>query len=477
MIVYVFVWLVSCAHRTVISRKRDHFEHKLDCASFVPATEPEVVLSGWSVRTISRGRTTKGNSIMKLKKTSALLIALAVVGVACGSDTKSASDTVIVSTDLPLQGASGDASRDTNRAVALILEQAGGKAGKFKIELKEYDNSTAAKGSWDDATCAKNAADHVANKNEVAVMGTYNSGCAKIEIPVLNQDPTGPMLMVSHANTNPGITKSWDPGEPEKYYPTGVRNYGRVVATDDFQGAAGAQFAQQELKVTKCIVLNDAQTYGVGVATAFVEEANKIGLEIVAEEAWDAKQPNYTALFEGLADSGADCVYLGGINDNNGEQLIKDKVAVLGGNDGAVKLIAPDGFTGYPTVQALAEAQGMYITFAGLPASELVAAGGAGAKFVNDFKAKFGADPASAYAIYGAAAMQYIMKSIAASDGTRKGVRDAAFSGKLVVTAEESVIGKEFSLDPKSGDVTVKDMSIQILKDNAETFLMAWPVV
>jgi branched-chain amino acid transport system substrate-binding protein len=443
---------------------------------------------------------TKGN-IMRLKKASALLIALAVVGAACGSDEKAAETTtapaestpaesapadsapaeggktLIVSSDLPLQGASADASADTNKAIKLILEAAGYKAGDFTIEFKEYDNSTAAKGGWDDATCAKNAADHVANENEVAVMGTYNSGCAKIEIPVLNEDPNGPMLMISHANTNPGITKEWDPGEPDKYYPTGVRNYGRVVATDDFQGAAGAQFAKEELGVTKCVVLDDAQTYGVGVADAFQAEAEKIGIEVVARESWDAKQPNYTALFEGFKSLNPDCVYLGGINDNNGEQLIRDKVAVLGGNGEAdpVKLVAPDGFTGYPTVQALAEAQGMYITFAGLPASELVAAGGAGAKFVESFKSTYGADPASAYAIYGAAAMQYILAAIAKSDGTRKNITEIALSGEIEISAEESVIGKAFKLGP-TGDVNVIDMSVQILKDNTETYLMAWPV-
>ncbi len=323
------------------------------------------------------------------------------------------------------------------------IDQAGGKAGAYNISLKSYDDSTAAKGGWDDATCAKNASDHVANKSEVAVMGTYNSGCAKIEVPVLNQDPTGPMLMISHANTNPGLTKAWDPGEPDKYYPTGVRNYGRVIATDDYQGAADAQFAKQDLKVTKCVVLNDAQTYGVGVATAFKAEAKKQGIEIVADQAWDAKQPNYTALFEGFKSLNPDCVFLGGINDNNGEQLIKDKVSVLGPNNGAVKLIAPDGFTGYPSVQKLAEAQDMYISFAGLPASELIKAGGAGAKFVTDFKAKYGHDPASAYAIYGAAATQFIMAAIAASDGTRKGVLEAAFSGKITISKDQSVIGKD----------------------------------
>lgn len=433
---------------------------------------------------------TKGRT-MRFKKASALFIALAVVGVACGDNSKSSSATtpaggtgapaaaagaLIIATDLPLQGASKDASDDTNNAISLLLEQAGGKAGAYNVTLKPYDDSTAAAGAWDAATCAKNASDHVANKAEVAVMGTYNSGCAKIEVPVLNADTTGPMLMVSHANTNPGLTKAWDPGEPDKYYPTGVRNYARVVATDDFQGAADAQFAKTDLKVTKCVVLNDAQTYGVGVANAFKAEAKKQGIDVVADAAWDSKQPNYTALFEGFKSLNPDCVFLGGINDNNGEQLIRDKVAVLGANDGAVKLIAPDGFTGYPTVQKLAEAQGMYISFAGLPASELIKAGGAGAKFVTDFKAKFGHDPASAYAIYGAAATQYIMAAIAASDGTRKGVLDAAFAGKIQISAADSVIGKAFGIDPKTGDVSVRDMSIQLMKGNVETFLKAWPV-
>ena len=412
---------------------------------------------------------------MKAMKLVAAAAAVALVGgAAATAGAASKSKTLIISSDLPLQGASADASRDTNRAMELYLASQKGKAGKYNIKLKFYDNSTAAKGAWDDATCAKNANDHVANKTEIAVMGTYNSGCAKIQLPVLNQAPGGGMLMVSHANTNPGITKAWDPGEPAKYYPTGVRNYGRVVATDDFHGAAGAQFAKKDLGIKKCIVLNDAQTYGVGVATAFKDEAKKQGIEIVADKAWDSKQPNYTALFEGFKSLGADCVYLGGINDNNGEQLIRDKVAVLGPNTGAVKLIAPDGFTGYPSLLKLTESDAMYITFAGLPAGELVKAGGAGADLVAAFKKKYGADPASAYAIYGAAALQVIMKGVAQSDGTRKSAIAKTLGG-VQISAKESIIGKAFSLD-KNGDITVRDMSIQLVKGGEETFLKPWPV-
>ena len=187
--------------------------------------------------------------------------------------------TLVIGVDLPFQGSSKDSSDDTWNAMQLYLEQIGGKVGNYKVELKKYDDSTAAKGAWDDATCTKNANDHVANADEVAVMGTYNSGCAKLEAPVLNQAPDGPMLMVSHANTNAGLTKTWDPGEPEKYFPTGKRSYARVVTTDDFQGPADAQFAAKDLKVKKCFVLNDTETYGQGVAKTFVDEAKKQGID------------------------------------------------------------------------------------------------------------------------------------------------------------------------------------------------------
>ena len=247
----------------------------------------------------------------------------------------------------------------------LYMEQIGGKAGNYKVELKKYDDSTAAAGSWDDAQCTKNANDHVANANEVAVMGTFNSGCAKIEAPILNQAAGGPMLMVSHANTNPGLTKDWDPGEPAKYFPTGKRSYARVVTTDDLQGPAAAQFAAKDLKVTKCFVLDDTETYGKGVANTFAAEAQKQGITVVGRTSWKKGDANYTALFGQAKAAGADCVFFGGIYDNNGGQLVKDKVAVLGDNT-LVKLIAPDGFTGYPEFNALPQAAGAYLTFAGL---------------------------------------------------------------------------------------------------------------
>jgi len=409
-------------------------------------------------------------------------LALAACGGSSGGGTSGSGSggdgakTLIIATDLPLQGSSKDASADMNKAVKLYLEQVGNKAGKYTVEFKQYDNSTAAKGAWDDATCAKNAQDHVANADEVAVMGTYNSGCAKIEVPVLNQDPDGPMLMVSHANTNPGLTKAWDPGEPDKYYPTGQRNYARVVTTDDFQGSADTAFIAKDLGKKRCFVLNDNQTYGQGVAQAFVDGAKKVGLEILGNQPWDAKQPNYTALFQSIKSKNPDCIFLAGIYDNNGGQLVKDKVKVLGDNT-KVMMMGPDGFSGYTPLQAQPEAEGMYLSFPAFDTQTLRNNGGGAAKFLDAFKAKYGADPSSSYALYAASAVQVILAAIEKSDGTRKGVTDAVFSGSgITIPADISVVGKEIVIDPKTGDTTNRVFSILQMKSGVETFIKAQPV-
>ena len=419
--------------------------------------------------------------MIKPVKIGALVVAGALALAACGGGSDDAASggggkTLVISSDLPMQGASADASTSTNNVIKLYLEQIGNKVGDYTIEFKEYDNSTAAKGSWDDAQCAKNAQDHVANAAEVAVMGTYNSGCAKIIVPVLNQAPDGPMLMVSHANTNPGLTKTWDPGEPDKFYPTGKRNYARVITTDDNQGVAAAQFLKQERGVTKCAVLNDNQTYGQGVATAVKGELANQGIEVVVDEAWDAKQPNYTAIMQKVKAAGADCLYFAGIYDNNGGQLVKDAVAVLGTPSEFV-MMAPDGFTGYPDLQGLPEAEGLLLSFTGLSQDGILAAGGKAAEFIAAYEAKYGAKPVGSFSIYGGAALQVILAAIEKSDGTRAGINNAVFSGDgITISAADSVTGAEVKIDPATGDVVAKTITIQVLKGGVETDVMPWAI-
>ena len=251
------------------------------------------------------------------------------------------------------------------------------------------------------------------------MIGTFNSGCAAIEIPVLNQAPGGGIAMMSPANTYVCLTEGGpgcDATEPDKYYPSGARNYARVVANDAYQGAAVAEFAKEQ-GVTSVYILNDREAYGLGVATNFKNAAAAVGIKVAGFEAWDPKASSYEALFRKIGGTDADAVFLGGLIDENGAQVIKDKVAVLGANDGKVKLFAPDGFTTQQTIDEAPEAApGMFLSVAGVPIDEFK---GKGAEFAAAFKPRLGGKPVDPYAIYGAQAAQVMLDAIGASDGSR----------------------------------------------------------
>ena len=77
------------------------------------------------------------------------------------------------------------------------------------------------------------------------------------------------------------------------------------------------------------------------------------------------------------------------------------------------------------------------------------------------YKSKYGGPPIGSYPIYGVAAIQVILAAIAKSDGTRQSIIDQVFTGSgITIPASESVIGKAFSIDTKTGDVSAKDYSI-----------------
>ena len=182
-----------------------------------------------------------------------------------------------------------------------------------------------------------------------------------------------------HVSGPDGGRPGTEAGEPDNYYPSGTRNYARVVWNDQFQGAANAQYAK-ELGLKKIFILNDGETYGLGIATLFAEYAEKLGIQILGNQKWDKKASSYESLASRISSSGADAVFLGGIVCNNGGKLIKDIKA------GApnVQLLGPDGWTPISaTIEGAGEAANdMYITQPGVPVEELK---GAGKEFVDGF--------------------------------------------------------------------------------------------
>jgi branched-chain amino acid transport system substrate-binding protein len=344
----------------------------------------------------------------------------------------------LVTSDLPMQGSSRTQTVQMVKAIRFILDQNNWKAGDYNIGYQVCDDATAQAGKWDSGKCSQNAQAYAANEKVIGVIGTFNSGCAAIIIPVLNNAAGGGIAMVSPANTFVCLTEG-GPGcestEPDKYYPTGTRNYARVVAHDAYQGAAVAEFAKA--KGTKNVyILNDKEAYGLGVATNFRNAVEALGIKVAGFSAWDPKASSYEALMRKIGGTGADAIFLGGLIDENGAQVIKDKVSVLGPNNGKVKLYTPDGFTQQSTIDesGVENARNMYLSVAGVPIAELK---GDGKKFVTEFKAILGDEPIDPYAAYGAQAAKVLLDAIAASDGTRSDVIAKVFETKV----ENGILG------------------------------------
>ncbi len=337
----------------------------------------------------------------------------------------------LIASDFPLQGSSRTQTIQIVGAIRYLLDKQGWKAGDHNIAYQSCDDATAQAAKWDSGKCSQNAQAYAQNEKVIGVIGTFNSGCAEIVIPVLNQAPGGGIAMVSPANTLVCITEGGpgcDESQPDKYYPSGTRNYARVVAHDAYQGAAVAEFAQSQ-GIESVYILNDRESYGLGVATNFRNAAESVGIEIAGFEAWDPRASSYEGLFRKIGNSGADAVFLGGLIDENGAKVIRDKVAVLGPNDGDVKLLAPDGFTTQQTIDEAGEAAaGMFMSVAGVPIDEFQ---GEGATFAEEFGATLGGAPIDPYAIYGAQAARILLDAIAASDGSRQSVIDQLFQTKV----------------------------------------------
>jgi len=376
---------------------------------------------------------------------------------------------VLIASDLPLQGSSRTQTVQMVEGIQFVLEQRGWKAGDTNVGYQSCDDSTAQAGKWDPGKCSQNANAYAQNEAVVGVIGTFNSGCAAIVIPVLNNAPGGGVAMVSPANTYVCLTEA-GPGcakdEPDKYYPAGSRNYTRMVAHDAYQGAAVAQYAKS-IGIESVYVLNDREAYGLGVAQNFRNAAESLGMEVSGFAAWDPKASSYEALMRKIKASGAQSVFLGGLICENGGQVIKDKVAVLGPNaatpEEGIVLLMPDGFTTQATIdEAGKSATGAFSSVAGVPADQLE---GAGKEFVDSFMESSGAEPPlEPYTAYAAQAAEVLMSAIEAGGADRAAVIQSMFE----FTTTDGIIAPEFEIN-ENGDPTVGPVTIYVAAKSFDT--------
>ena len=167
----------------------------------------------------------------------ALVLALLAAVSGCGSDdgveeNRIIGDTLTVYSSAPLSGPLAPVARDVVAAEKLALAEAGGKAGEFAVSYVSLDSADPESGRSEPGRLAANARRAVQTPNTVAYLGELEPGSSATSLPILN---AGGILQVSPRDTQAGLTESGAPGEPDRFYPSGVENFARVVPAGDAQ--------------------------------------------------------------------------------------------------------------------------------------------------------------------------------------------------------------------------------------------------
>ncbi|HVB51508.1 MAG TPA: branched-chain amino acid ABC transporter substrate-binding protein [Acidimicrobiales bacterium] len=171
------------------------------------------------------------------------------------------------------------------------------KHRKFNIKMIPGDDQC-------DPTVAPSVATQLStNKKVLAIVGPSCSGATLASLPIYG--PTG-MAVLSPSATNPPLTTNAD----DPYH-----IYFRDVANDSIQGPADANYLAKTLKKKTIEVVNDASTYGAGLATAVATQAKTDGATVTT-----ATLPSTTACGNGgtgtndqiTIPSGVTAVFYGG---------------------------------------------------------------------------------------------------------------------------------------------------------------------
>jgi branched-chain amino acid transport system substrate-binding protein len=352
--------------------------------------------------------------------------------------------TLTIYSSLPLQGPEAQRSQSIVNAEKLALEEAHGRVGRFVIKFVSLDDADTKTHMAEPGQTAANARKAVQDPSTVAYIGELDSRASAISIPILN---SAGILQVSPGSTYVGLTRleGADKGEPDKYYPSGARTFGRVIPADHLEAAAQLEW-QTELGCHEVYLVHD-DIYGAGLTKLVGAGAAKKKIEVVGD-AQLSPTGDAAKLANAIKQTDADCLFFGGAASDGAASLWSQAHAALPrmklfGSAG----LAEDSFTRRisPSAQPLT-----FLTRPTLPPSLYPQAG---QKFFRSYRKAFGAAP-DPYAIYGYEAMAVALQAIK-NAGDRADHDQAVIDSFFQIKDRDSVLGT-YSID-EHGDTTFSD--------------------
>jgi branched-chain amino acid transport system substrate-binding protein len=308
-----------------------------------------------------------------VRRFGALVVGLALVATACGSDTKSSSGTAA-------GGGGGVKCSGVKLAFLGALSGDNGELGKnmvngavIAIDAFNKANPDCQVGfdkavqfdSQGDPAQATPLADKIVNdKGIIGLIGPGFSGETKATMPKF-EAATLPMI-------TPGATNA-------KLSTNNWKMFHRILANDDKQAPGVVSLIKNTVKGTKVGVIDDASEYGKGLADAV---KSGLGAAAVASAQIDPKAADFSTAVQAMKAANVDTIFYGGYYAEAAKLVKQIRDAGL-----KATFVSGDGSLAQGFVDnGGASTDGAYLTATGAPAD-------VNKDFQAAFKAKFNTDP------------------------------------------------------------------------------------
>ena len=379
----------------------------------------------------------------------AALAALAVTVAGCGGvsisgASEATGNQLVIYSSLPLQGPSAEVAAQIVNGERLALADAGGRIGPFRVSYVSLDDANPTTGRLDPGVTASNAKMAAQDTSTIAYLGEYNSAATAVSLPLIN---AAGILQVSPASPYVGLTSSLDAGqdEPQRFYPSGQRTFGRLQPGDPGQARAQVDL-MKAMGVHKVYVLDDQDPFEIPLAQIVASDAEQAGITVAAHDSLATTTGAvFTGAVEKIAQSGAQAVFLAGGTGAGTVALWRQlhsaapHLLLLGSstmvNESFTAQIGPAAASTYLTTPVLATND--------YPPTA--------ARILSAYRRHFGSEPGP-NALYGYEAMSVVLDAIrrAASHGND---RQAVINSFFAVRNRNSVLGR-YSIDA-GGETTL----------------------
>lgn len=348
-----------------------------------------------------------------------------------------------IGANLELSGAVATYGSSISEGIDLAVEEineSGGING-MQVKVTKVDNKS-------DAAEATNGAIKLTSQDQVtAIIGAATSGNTLAQAEIANDTET---ILLSPSATAPNVTVNEDGSLNEYVF--------RTSYIDPFQGTIAANFALDELGVkTAAIYADNASDYAKGLGEAFKETFEAGGGEIVAEEAYVAKDTDFKSTLTRIKSAEPEFVFIPGYYEEVG--LIVKQARELGID---VPLMGADGWDS-PTLLDLAGADALnntYITnhYSSDDPDETIQ------NFVTKFKEKYDGNAPNAFHALGYDAVYLLKDAIERAGSTEP----AAIKEALEATEELALVSGVITIDEEHNPI--KSATILEYVDGEQVF-------